>query len=1099
MTKWIGHAAAVAGLLAAGHAMAGDKLIYAPEPAWIKPVETPKADPAQASAPSQLLKQSVQIDFNPDGDTFFNEVAIHVQTPVGLQQVTPFIVWNPETETATVHKVLILRGDQTIDLLAKGQTFTVVRRETNMERSMLDGELTGVLQPEGLEVGDTLVYSMSVTRKDPVMGGRSEMLLGNNATVPIGRISYRAQWEGNKPIRLRQSDDLPAGKLTKRPDGGEFVSVIDHAKRPDAPDTAPGRFQELSEMEFSQFTSWQELSSLLAPLYDKASTLTADSPLKAKAADIRAHYTGQAAQAAAALRLVENEVRYVFLGMNQGGYVPTDADVTWSRRFGDCKGKTAMLLALLRELGIPAEAAVVSTGHGDGLNDRLPMVEWFDHVIVRAEIDGKTYWLDGTRYGDQDLASLAVPPYFWALPLTRAGAPLEALKPKPLDKPAYDMFMRIDASAGLDVPATVHAVRIYRGDDASALKMVVDAIPAGERDKRLRDGWQSDYSFITPRKTSAEFDMATGEMRLTMDGDADMEWYQDDKTRTWRYETDESRLGWSSPVDRSTGTHRDAPVSIAYPLYNRWVEEIVLPKGGKGFTIDGDPVDKVIGGAEFKRSMAIKDGVLTVQSSKRSLVPEIPYAQAQKETPELVAMAKKPVLLVAPQSYKKSTETAKLPGDTTKSPSDLAQEGWQLYQQKQYDQAQGRFNQALNLDPANVQALLGRANVFIFGRNNPDAAVPDLLQAVKIDPTSWQAYNTLGAAYARQKKQGDAITAYTQALSIYPNDTYALSNRAEIYAYGDSKQRDAAKGKADAETLLALDPANVMGVRILSGLAVRENKLDEAKDIVRKAIVVNPDSPELHLYLADLLNYCDGMTKEACVAAQAESVEEYGSLIALKPTVSAYLKRARMRPSADRELKLQDIEDAIKLDPKDTAPYFYRASLFKIDKAYDKALADYDTAATLAPKDPYVLDRRADLHFTMGKPDLAAADLDAELALKPDDAEILNNVCWSRATHNIELAKALDECNAAIKLAPEESAFLDSRGFVELRQGKLDAALADYNASLKLVPTQSSSLYGRAIVYARQGKKTESQADLDAARKIDGRIDETWKKYGVQP
>jgi len=75
-------------------------------------------------------------------------------------------------------------------------------------------------------------------------------------------------------------------------------------------------------------------------------------------------------------------VRYVLLAIDDGGYVPAPADTTWSRRFGDCKGKTVLLLALLRELGIDARPALVSVQGGDGLNERLPMVGAFDHVFV---------------------------------------------------------------------------------------------------------------------------------------------------------------------------------------------------------------------------------------------------------------------------------------------------------------------------------------------------------------------------------------------------------------------------------------------------------------------------------------------------------------------------------------------------------------------------------------------------------------------------------------------------------------------------------------------------------------------------------------------
>ena len=116
-------------------------------------------------------------------------------------------------------------------------------------------------------------------------------------------------------------------------------------------------------------------------------------------------------------------MRYAFVGMNLGGYVPAAADVTWQRRFGDCKGKSVLLLALLHQLGIEAEPVLVSTGLGDGLDQQLPMLT-FDHAIVRAQIGGKVYWLDGTRTGDRALDDIAIPNFRWVLPLRPTGAKL---------------------------------------------------------------------------------------------------------------------------------------------------------------------------------------------------------------------------------------------------------------------------------------------------------------------------------------------------------------------------------------------------------------------------------------------------------------------------------------------------------------------------------------------------------------------------------------------------------------------------------------------------------------------------------------------------
>src|SRR3546814_18600193 len=94
--------------------------------------------------------------------------------------------------------------------------------------------------------------------------------------------------------------------------------------------------------------------------------------------------------------LVQNEIRYLYRGMENGNYVPQAPEATWSLRYGDCKAKTLLLLAMLDQLGIEARPALVSSAFGDLLRDRLPTLGAFDHVIVEAKIAGTAMWLDGT-------------------------------------------------------------------------------------------------------------------------------------------------------------------------------------------------------------------------------------------------------------------------------------------------------------------------------------------------------------------------------------------------------------------------------------------------------------------------------------------------------------------------------------------------------------------------------------------------------------------------------------------------------------------------------------------------------------------------------
>lgn len=127
----------------------------APAPDWVAPVDFPVDSSNGDEAPYRILLHDQQVSLEPGRRTTYSEVVIRIQTPAGLAAGNLLFPWRPATDVLTVHKVQILRGDRVIDVLESGQTFTVIRREQNLENAILDGVLTAIMQPEGLQVGDT--------------------------------------------------------------------------------------------------------------------------------------------------------------------------------------------------------------------------------------------------------------------------------------------------------------------------------------------------------------------------------------------------------------------------------------------------------------------------------------------------------------------------------------------------------------------------------------------------------------------------------------------------------------------------------------------------------------------------------------------------------------------------------------------------------------------------------------------------------------------------------------------------------------------------------------------------------------------------------
>ncbi len=394
----------------AGPAWAADKPLFGPAPAWVRPVAAP-VPPKPDEVPVRLLLSDQQVDLTRDRQTTYSDVALRIQTPQGLAAGNVSFAWKPDTQSLTVHKLRIRRGDQLIDVLASGQTFTVLRRESNLENAMLDGVLTATMQPEGLQVGDILEFAASMTSSDPVMRGHVEQFAGAWNGIPIGRAHLNVRWPADLPTRVRRTDALPVLKPVTK---GGMTSIdlqLDDVEPVAPPRNAPPRYQLGRLVEISDYASWGEIGALMAPLYQKAAVLPAAGPLRAEVARIAAASSDPKVRAEATLALLQDRIRYVALAMGAGGLVPADAEQTWSRRYGDCKGKTALLLGILEALGIQAEPVLVSTAAGDGLDERLPMIGLFDHVLVRATIGGRAYWLDGTRAGDAALDRLAVPAF----------------------------------------------------------------------------------------------------------------------------------------------------------------------------------------------------------------------------------------------------------------------------------------------------------------------------------------------------------------------------------------------------------------------------------------------------------------------------------------------------------------------------------------------------------------------------------------------------------------------------------------------------------------------------------------------------------------
>jgi tetratricopeptide (TPR) repeat protein len=214
-----------------------------------------------------------------------------------------------------------------------------------------------------------------------------------------------------------------------------------------------------------------------------------------------------------------------------------------------------------------------------------------------------------------------------------------------------------------------------------------------------------------------------------------------------------------------------------------------------------------------------------------------------------------------------------------------------------------------------------------------------------------------------------------------------------------------------------------------------------------------------------------------------------------------FYELARVLLDTDQpDLALRNFDRAIELKPDYAAALYARARLrveLHVDVGNDLAMLE-----KLIPPADELRFQLASLYEDTGNYSAAVRQFDVWISARSKDnlvAWALNGRCWARATGNLDLEDALNDCNHALQLQIENASFANSRALVRLRRGELDRAIADYGYALERDPKNPTSLYGRGLAKLGKGLAAAGKTDLDAATAIDPKIVQRFAGWGLQP
>ncbi len=432
-----------------------------------------------------------QVRLEPGGATSYSHIVRVVDSAAGLGRAGQIqAVFDPTYQSFVMHRLVIVRDGRRIEQLDHHH-IQLLHRETQLESRLYDGTLTVSIVLDDVRVGDHIDYAYSVRGANPVFGGRyvSSDFAGSTY-APMSLYRLRILVPAARTVHYRAAPDVQ-------------VTVSDSAatheiefRRSNAPqlsfdNSAPESYYLPQLIQLSEFDDWAAVARWGQGLFGAATESAAS--LRATADEIRAHARTTDERVRAALDFVQTRVRYFGNEMGASSHRPASPAKVLEQRFGDCKDKVSLLVALLRELGVEATPVLVSSHLRGGVTEMLPSPLAFDHVIARVSFDGHRYFLDGTRAFQSGGLDVREALGFGS------GLALEADNSALASLPGIDGHRRLDVDELIRVTdftrdPVLEARLTYFGDWGEALRSAIASQPREQIESRIA----TDYGRFYP-------------------------------------------------------------------------------------------------------------------------------------------------------------------------------------------------------------------------------------------------------------------------------------------------------------------------------------------------------------------------------------------------------------------------------------------------------------------------------------------------------------------------------------------------------------------------------------------------------------------------
>lgn len=597
-----------------------------PAPAFIDdrvlPMQWPADAPGADDAQWRYWRYDQQVDHRGGEVASYTDYIYEPRSQGNMADAGRFeISFNPDYQHLTLNRVDLRRGGQWQTRL-KPAEITIARRERQFEQDIADGQVAALIVIEDVRPQDVVRISYTVSGSNPILAGQVSEQTPLAFGHPILDMRLRALYAPGTAISVYRENGAAAPSITSTPEATIVEASASRVARILDEHDYPVWYQPYPRVQFAPTRTWGDVVQWALPLYPDQSGLALPEDLERRLVEWK-KLPDPNARLQAALRSVQDDVRYFGVETGTSSHRPRPPTLVWTRRYGDCKDKSWLLATLLKRLGIEAAPALVSTHRGRGIKGFVPSADIFDHVIVRAVIAGKPVFVDPTmrlQGGPPERVDLSS--YGYVLPVSMGQDALVEV-PAPADAVAgiqtTERYVAEAEGQGLRLDIATR----YAGSSADQVRRALDEERIEDRARRYSEYYGKRFGAIKALQAPAiEDDRAHNVITIREAYALADPWQRDADGRALDIEAD-TLSGVAGMPDRS---ERNGPLYVARP--GRYVHEVSI-EAPKGWVARFSPESEHVASVAFvyDRTLETTDKGARLRQEMDIRERELPLAQ----------------------------------------------------------------------------------------------------------------------------------------------------------------------------------------------------------------------------------------------------------------------------------------------------------------------------------------------------------------------------------------------------------------------------------------------------------------------------------------